>query len=358
MKNMLTRTALVSSALLLGVSAVSAQTTVSGNLDLTYKNISSDIATGRNYRFFGKESQINLANKGKLSNGMDYAAGFSFELDGSDSNAPTAATNNGSFAENTYIDFIAGNTTITIGADHIQNPDKTLSNLVGISDLDDAVSGVTAASKAASATSFITTANSAYQAYGVGVVQTVPGIGKVSLNYTPDRTTGLANGDTLGINTDTNLPATYDVGNSAYEVGFVGDFGVKGLNVEAFMNKSDSISSLPDLKGQMFGARYNTGAITVAAQRSETKSAAASVVKITSDSFGAAYAVTKDLSIGLSYGVTDKSATAVDEKIKQVSIGYNLGPVLVGVSYAQVEDMGNVTSIDGDTLVFRASTKF
>jgi hypothetical protein len=357
MKNMLTRTALVGSALLLGVSAVSAQTTVSGNLDLTFKNISSDVATGRNYRFFGKESQINLANKGKLSNGMDYAAGFSFELDGNDSNAPTAATNMGSFAENTYIDFIAGNTTITFGADHIQNPDKALSNLVGISDLDDAVSGVTAAAKAASATSFVTTANSAYQAYGVGVVQTVPGIGKVSLNYTPDRTTGLANGDTLGISTDTNLPATYDVGNSAYEIGFVGDFGIKGLNVEAFMNKSDAIGgSLSDLKGEMYGVRYNTGAITVAAQRSETTSIAS--VKLKSDSFGAAYAVTKDLSIGLSYGVTDKTATTVDEKIKQVSIGYNLGPVLVGASYAQVEDMGNVTSIDGDTLVFRASTKF
>ena len=357
MKNMLTRTALVGSALLLGVSAVSAQTTVSGNLDLTFKAITSDKATARNYQYFGKESQINVSNKGKLSNGMDYVAGFSWEIDGNDSNAPTAATENGSFAENTYIDFIAGNTTITIGADHIQNPDKSLVNLVGISDIDDAIQGVTAAAKAQATPSFITTANSAYQAYGVGVVQTVPGIGKVSLNYTPDRTTGLSNGDTLG-SSSTNLPATYDVGNSAYEVGFIGDFGVKGLNVEAFYNKSDSGNAFSDLKGQMIGARYSTGAITVAAQRSETKSAEATVIKLTSDSFGAAYAVTKDLSIGLSYGVTDKTGTTVDEKIKQVSIGYNLGPVLVGASYAQVEDLGNTATIDGDTLVLRASTKF
>jgi hypothetical protein len=357
MKNMLTRTALVGSALLLGVSAVSAQTTVSGNLDLTYKAITSDKATARSYRYFGKESQINLANKGKLSNGMEYAAGFSFEIDGNDSNAPTAATENGSFAENTYIDFIAGNTTITIGADHIQNPDKSLVNLVGISDIDDAIQGVTAANKAQATPSFVATANSAYGAFGLGVVQTVPGMGKVSVNYTPDRTTGLANGDTLG-SSSTNLPATYDVGNSAYEVGFVGDLGVKGLNVEAFYNKSDSGNAFSDLKGQMFGARYNTGAITVAAQRSETKSAEATVIKVTSDSFGAAYAMTKDLSIGLSYGVTDKTGTTVDEKIKQVSIGYNLGPVLVGASYAQVKDLGNVATIDGDTLVFRASTKF
>ena len=105
----------------------------------------------------------------------------------------------------------------------------------------------------------------------------------------------------------------------------MGDFGVKGLNVEAFYNKSDSVAGIADLKGQMIGARYNTGAITVAAQRSETKSAAATSIKLTSDSFGAAYAVTKDLSIGLSYGVTDKSATSVDEKIKQFFLVLDLG---------------------------------
>ena len=42
---MLTRTALASSVLLLSVSAASAQTTVSGNLDLVYKAVSPDKAT-------------------------------------------------------------------------------------------------------------------------------------------------------------------------------------------------------------------------------------------------------------------------------------------------------------------------
>jgi hypothetical protein len=263
----------------------------------------------------------------------------------------------GATNENTYIDFIAGNTTITIGADHIQNPDNSMANLVGIIDMDDAVSGVQGAS-ADAVTSFVTTANSAYQAYGVGVIQTIPNIGKISLNYTPDRTNGLANGDTLGVNATNNPASQYDNGNSAYELGFVGDLGVKGLQVQAFYNNSDSGNNNNDLTGEMYGARYNFGQITVAAERAKTKSAAITSIEVESDSFGAAYAVTPALSVGVSYGKTDKTATTVDETIKQLSVGYNLGPVTVGASFAKVSDLGNVTGVDGDTLVLQASTRF
>jgi hypothetical protein len=361
MKNMLTRTALVSSVMLSVVSAASAQTTVSGNLAIVHKNISSDIAAGRNYQFFGKEAQINLASKGTLSNGLGYAAGFSLEFDGADVNetAYRAATLQGATNENTYIDFIAGNTTVTFGADHIQNPDFSMANLIGVIDIDDAVSGVTNASKVGQATSFTTTKNSAYQAYGVGVVQTIPSVGKLSLNYTPDRTTGLANGDTMSISA-TNTASLYDTGNSAYEIGFVGDLGVKGLTVAAFMNKSDSGDvAKSDLEGRMFAAKYNMGQVTVAAERGITESSAATAVKLTSDAFAIAYAVTPAISVGLSYAKTDSSTAGLpDETIKQISLGYNLGAITVGASYAQVQDIGNTAGLDGDTLVARASLNF
>jgi len=362
MKNMLTRTALVGSALLLSATLANAQTTVSGNLAINYKGISSDKsdAVRKGYQYFGKEAQINIANKGKLSNGMEYAAGFSLELDGADANANNTYNNallQGATNENTYIDLIAGNTTITFGADHIQNPDNSMANLVGIIDMDDAVSGIQGAS-ADAVTSFVTTANSAYQAYGVGVIQTIPNIGKISVNYTPDRTTGLANGDTLSVNTTNNKATQYDTGNSAYEVGFVGDLGVKGLQVQAFYNSSDSGNNNNDLTGEMFGARYNFGQITVAAQRAKTKSSATTAVTLETDSFGAAYAVTPALSVGVSYGKTEKTATTADETIKQLSVGYNLGPVTVGASFAKVSDLGNATGVDGDTIVLQASTRF
>ena len=361
MKNMLTRTALVSSVMLSVVSAASAQTTVSGNLAIVHKNVSSDIAAGRNYQFFGKEAQINLASKGTLSNGLGYAAGFSLEFDGADANetAYRSAVLQGATNENTYIDFIAGNTTVTFGADHIQNPDFSMANLIGVIDIDDAVSGVTNGSKVGLATSFTTTKNSAYQAYGVGVVQTIPSVGKLSFNYNPDRTTGLANGDTMSIST-TNASSLYDTGNSAYEIGFVGDLGVKGLTVAAFMNKSDSGTvGVADLEGRMYAAKYNMGQVTVAAERGITESAAAPSVKLTSDAFGIAYAVTPAVSVGLSYAKTDSSTAGLpDETIKQISLGYNLGAITVGASYAKVSDIANTAGIDGETFVARASLNF
>jgi hypothetical protein len=362
MKNMLTRTALASSMLLLGVSVASAQTTVSGNLDLVYKAVSSDKAAGRSSRFFGKESQINIANKGKLNNGMDYAAGFSLEFDGSENNTDSLANRNASLAgqtnENVYIDLIRGNTTITLGADHLQNPDKTLSNLVGVMDLDDAVAGVTSTKTAGVATVFVAAANSAYQAYNIGVTQTVPGVGKLSVAYAPDRNSGNANSDTTNVNATNNNITNYDKGQSAYELGFIGDLGVKGLEVNAFYNKSDSATSseTSDLKGEMYGVKYNFGQVTVAAQRAKTTSLLN--VEDESDSFGIAYAVNQNISAGISYGKTDRNTSAIDEKITQVSVGYNLGPVMAGLSYAKVDNIGLEQGTDGETLALKLSTKF
>ena len=85
MKNRL----LLSSALvgtLVGGSAAVAQTTVTGSLQLNYYDVtrtgSVAGAAGTSYRGWGRESQLNVQNKGKLNNGLDYAAGFALEFDG------------------------------------------------------------------------------------------------------------------------------------------------------------------------------------------------------------------------------------------------------------------------------------
>ena len=100
MKNMFTKTALASSLVLLGAGVANAQTTVTGNLFMTYKATSTDQSTAAakvgNSRQFGKEAQINIQNKGKLNNGMDYAAGFSIELDGNDTLAQNATSSRNS----------------------------------------------------------------------------------------------------------------------------------------------------------------------------------------------------------------------------------------------------------------------
>ena len=380
MKNMLTKTALVGSLALMTAGVASAQTTVTGNLDLTYKAISSDVAGAtakvNSMRTFGKESQINISNKGALNNGMSYVAGFSIELDGSDTavaNATNTGTSNslaGAFNENVYVDFIAGSTTFTIGADHIQNPDYTITNLVGASDPDDLISGINGKYALYSPAK-----NSAYQAYGFGVVQDF-GAAKLSFNYTPDRTTGLANNDTNAFNS-TNTTSIYDAGQSAYEIGLRGNFGNKDLDLGIFYNRSanggekgvgDTVGgSSSDLIGKMLAASYTFGPAKVAYERAEATSGTDITTK--SDSIGLAYAVSNNLSVGYTYVRTKSDANTgntvttslpnTKEKISQISVGYNLGPVMVGATYGQVSDIGGITTNgDGQALLVRTGVKF
>jgi len=174
MKNKLMTTALVTSMLSIGVTSAVAQTTITGKIDMSYFGTSGKGGTvgttksQSSQRGFGKEAQVNFANKGKMTNGMDYAAGFSIELDGPD----TGGT--GTFAENTYVDLISGNTTITLGADHIQSPDRNVTNLVGFGYLGiDGINNVIS--------SYPKAINSPYSAFGAGLVQTIPGLGKFQL---------------------------------------------------------------------------------------------------------------------------------------------------------------------------------
>ncbi|NDB62166.1 porin, partial [bacterium] len=352
MNKMLTRTALVSSLVLAGASYSNAQTTVSGNLFMTYKAIKNDQANKQQYRGFGKESQINLTNKGKLNNGMDYVAGFSIELDGSDSMAANVSTSTqagnslpGAFNENTYIDFISGNTTFTIGADHIQNPDFAVSNLVGIADPDDLMNGIgTAKAGTPTAMLFPTTKNSAYESYGFGIVQKLP-IGNASINYVPNATTGVAAADTNGFNTRSNIPSIYD-GISKWEVGFQGDLGVKGLTASAFYNRSVDAGS-PNTTGQYIAAKYNTGDVTVALGRADQQAIGvnASAIDTKAYELGIAYAISKDVSIGYTATRTEKDLVAAKEKIQQISLGYSLGPIATGITVGSIKNLGGTDGV-------------
>jgi hypothetical protein len=383
MKKILTSTALVGSLALLSAGISNAQTTVTGNLAMSYKATSSDLGTAAgktaNNRTFGKESQINLTHTNKLSNGMGLVAGFSLEFDGSDA-APvnvSSATNAGNSVrgvtnENTFIDIIAGNTTITFGADHMQNPDNTVTNLVGVADPDDIISGIAGGT----ATLYSPGKNSAYQAYQVGITQTTP-IGKFSFGYAPDATTGQANSDTQGYGS-TNAINNYDVDESRMEIGFVGNLGVKDLTVQAFYNKEDNAgrrsntgTQSSDLKGKMLAAKYNLGTVALAYERGETTSL--TNIQNKSNSFGISYAVNKEITVGANYTKTDTdraldktaigassalAAATADEKIKSVSVGYNLGPIVVGLSYGQVDGYNGTAGVDGKAVRLDTNVRF
>lgn len=356
MKKILYTTALAST-LLVSANAI-AQTTVTGQLDLSY-NAKKSSTVANSYRGFGRESQINIQNKGKLSNGVDYAAGFSWEVDGNE------AVGTGSFGENTYVDFIFGKTTLTISADHIQNPDFEITKLSGgIADVDDLMAAAASADGKNSLAQIHSTqsANSAYAAHGVGIVQDF-GVAKASFFYAPNRATGLA-----ASNDSTGVTTNIDNGNSQMEIMVRGDLGVKGLDVFAYAGKSDSDTPgttglTNDLEGRKYGISYNFGQFSVAASQSKVESNAAIEAKTTS--FGAAFAASKEITIGLiqsktsADGVTTTTTSVVpDEKIRAVNIGYNLGPVVINAMYAQGQDVGGVANVDTDALHLNFTTRF
>jgi len=359
MKNKLLTSALVGSLSLIGLAATqaSAQTTVSGNMAITFGAVSADNpVTGNSYQGFGRETQLNIANKGKLNVGdLSYAAGFSLEFDGGDTN------NSDQTQENMYIDFISGNTTITVGSDHIQNTDTNSTNFVGIGYIrPDGIGNVDGTYPAT---------NSPYSLNGVGITQAIPSFGAISFYYAPN-STSIAGNDILNSFKSTQVEAG---NNSQSELLFRGNLGVQGLNVilgRQFNDAPDTQTSttFKDKDGTHYSASYNFGKLTAGVERktqegSDTNGAATNSEKRTGKSAGLAYAVTKDLSLGLTYaeGKTDAGTTAAprpDEIVKIIALGYNLGPVAVQAQYKDVENASSVAANDGTIFAVRLSTAF
>ena len=352
--------ALVGSLLALSATSAVAQTTVSGNLALSYITAKSE-TKAQSFRGFGKESQINIANKGKLSNGLDYVAGFSLEMDGADTATstatPTGNTLQGQQSENVYIDLISGNTTFSIGADHFQNADAQLSNIVGF--------GYIAADGIGGAAAIYPSNLNIYQSYGIGLAQKTD-IGSFGIYYTPNNKNSLAANDIFNSVTKAQIEGAVNA-ESAYELTYRGDLGVKGLTLLGSYTDSANAANgnVADASATRVGAQYNMGAFTVGYDRSRVENTFSNVGtlnKIHAQSFGVAYAINKDLSAGLTYAEAEDKLTAgaKDETTIIAAIGYNLGPVSVQTQYKNAQNVGGTTTgaNDGQTLSVYLNTRF
>ena len=359
MKNKLLLSSALVGGLMVGGSAI-AQTTISGDLAIAFKAQSYDASAGvASKRGFGRESQVNVANKGKLTNGMNYAAGFSLEFDGNartnvTGQQTTTQTEAASISnENLFIDVeLTPGTTITAGVDHIQNITRVVPQVLDIIDHvavglgSRAINGVGANPK---------------ENFGLGIVQVIPGAGlTASYNYTP-------NGGDYGL-TDQTADGAPNGRNSAYEYGIVGTdaLGVKGLGLAYFKNKESKDGTVAagtnDLEGTMYQASYSaqgvTGGYSIHKQN-RTSATGVADQELKMQTIALTYAATKDITIGLTQlKTTSEHSGAVDEKIRALQVGYNLGPVSLIVSAADASDIGNVTGTDAKELGVRLSTKF
>jgi len=413
MKNKLLITTALASSLVVG--SAMAQTTVTGSLGVSYKSVQGKNGTV-NGNSFGKESQINVANKGKLNiGGLSYAAGFSLEFDGADgiySYTPSLSQSTGSIAtapagtsiavnsvattarqtgssgwhlENNYIDIISESTgtTLTISSDHIQNGRGGVAHIVG-QHAEDFTGGV---NKTTTSLAMDYAGTSVAESFGVGIVQNVGKLGKVSYLYVPNHT---AQGAQTG--KDSVLQAAGVVADdgdavlgsddlpSAYEFGFIGDLGVKGLTVKAFKNvegtkkaANNTSSALSKTKGQTVGVRYNYDIFTVGVNQMKQKVGQTSGIVTTSTpsdgaetkqmEYGLGFAVNKDLSVGLYLNKAKRTGDTNNignetEKTQSIAVGYSLGPVALSTQYGRVNNMNGVADKDANVLFMSLTTAF
>ena len=404
-KKLLLSTALVG-GMISGSSAI-AQTTVSGSLDLHYRAQKYSALGGRDSNeSIGRESQLNIASKGKLNNGWDYLAGFSLEFDGNQrnpvagtqdasvyktqtntstttlttgatsasgiTNGTTSITNltattttttttfssdateaNSISNENIYIDLINASsaTTITVGVDHIQNITGTVVPQVMGNTIDNVAVGM-----GAKATN--TMGANPKESIGFGVIQGIPGSGlTASIWYAPN------NGD-FGTRDQGNAAgAVTGIRNSAYEYGVTGAdvAGVKGLSLRYFYNNEQaSQTGLADIKGRSYGIAYQAGAFGIGAEKhsqNRTAGTATTDADLSVKTYGVTYAASQNVTLGVTQLKTDVTGL-VKEKITSLQLGYNLGPVAVIAAYSIADDVAGVSGADIKEGAIRLSTKF
>jgi len=288
------KTALAGSLFGLGLVSTSvAQTTVSGNLDLAYHAVSQGVGS---YRAVGRETQINIANKGKLNNGMEYAAGFSWELEGGETLGGTGDTDSANAAnENVYIDlYYNKDSYISFSNDHVPNSDVTFTNLVGWGYL-----GGQGINNRGSL--YPTSLNTS--GYGIGISHNFGPI-RLSGTYVPN-----PNKEGAGVNdTAHTLTTAADTSNNTkIEITARGDLGVKGLDVMAAISRQDKLAegatihaTAQDPNGKRVSAKYNFGNITIAGDYIKTEgnnltnavaTRTSRDVELTGKSVGIAYAL-------------------------------------------------------------------
>jgi len=342
-------------------------TTVGGDLAIIYSAIRRDQNSHKDStRGFGRESQLNVSNRGKLNNGLDYAAGFALEFDGRGYSDSTTGTESPSISnENVYVDLIAGNTTFTVGVDHVQR---------GFSGAAPQVFNITELMRAAGSKVCYVLGAKTSESAGAGVIQKFPSIGISASAYYAPRSGDTGNGDVEAV--------TGGNSNSSYEVGFNGvdTLGVKGLSTTFFFNKapkSDN-SKAGDIKGTSYGVAYNFGTIAVGFDKFKNENG---IGKAAVDNFfgeqatsniantkkvGVTYAVDSNLTLGFVRSVTDTSGstmTALTEAVNALQVGYNFGPVAVSATASKFNNLysattGPVDQDNGRMAQVRVTTKF
>ena len=354
MKKLLLSTALTGA--LLTTSAI-AQTTVSGNMTVGLRSTAEKGAAGAvstaSQRGMLVETQLNVQSKGKLNNGMDYAAGFALEFVGDQTASATGAKSINN--ENTFIDLISGGTTVSFSIDHMNDFDRSMASRVGEHGADTGASG-----GSRTATMIMADPINTAAAFGVNVRQAFPGVGQITLGYVPTAT--CSSTDSAGCGGADTTVVEGNEGSAYSALLEFNNLGIKGLSAEVgYVEQQKKVGSTNsptrDAQFTTAGITYVTGPISIGYNRKEMEYGLSTETRKQND-FGVAYTVGN-----LSYGaymqkVESNTSTKVDETYKAIAIGYNLGPVAAMVNVAKHSDLGGTSGADMDSVTLKLRTSF
>jgi hypothetical protein len=292
------------------------------------------------------ETNIGVAHKRTLSNGMTLSAGMNLET----GNATTGLANTTSDVG--YVEISSGNTSVHVGQDYGNNL-----NTLGVPTVGDAYSDVIAGLKAGTnATTEIPLASTnkdlgeeAHDALHIGIAQKFEG-GVAFLNYAPSSAKNDDSGDSAAV----------DDGGSILEVGVKATIaGVSiQLGQQTDQKPDESIAGVDDAVQRLYALGYSFGKFSVGASKRTYDSGAATNSDYDMTSYGATFAVADNLTLGIQIGDTDQEGLTADEEVKMISAGYNLGGLGIEFSYAQVENIAGTNGDDGDAFQIRTLAAF
>lgn len=355
MKKLLLSTALTGA--LLTTSAI-AQTSVTGNMTVGLRSTAETGSAGAtstaSKRGMLAETQINVQSKGKLNNGMDYAAGFALEFDGDQTASATGAKSINN--ENTYIDLISGGTTLSFSIDHMNDFDRSMAPKVG-----EHGGSTGAAGGATTATMILVDPINTATAFGINLRQAFPGVGQLTLGYNPTAT--CSSTDSAGCGGSDTAVVEGNEGSAYSALLELSNLGIKGLSAEAgYMSQQKKVGSTssPTRDAQFItaGISYTDGPFSIGYNRKEFEDGKSTLETRHQNDVGLSYTV-GNISYGAYYQKVESNLTTkVDETYKALAVGYNLGPVAAMVNVAKNSDLGGTSGADLDSITLKLRTSF
>lgn len=299
----------------------------------------------------GNESSVQFRTKGKMSNGMGYEAYQEFQSDHNTSNERQITINvNPSFDVFYGFETVKGIETIRTIVPTATNRIADVTNSTGLTDVIDNTSGE----------------------HFVGFDFKNIGPGTLSVAYNPNGDAGATNtSDATSANATGGLTtnASYSGLSAGYRAQVTPNILI-GFGILKGDAKNNATSQDPESK--QAGIRFSAGAFAVGVQQHKNEGVAgtpqAPTVEDKVTQVSATYALTKELTAGISYGEQERKRAGVkdanDTEVTTVSIGYNLGPVVASVDYEQAENKpaSRITSAvagsDSDLVKLRIRANF